>query len=205
MDDDDLDLLLDSVDVDSLPAAAHTDMDMDDLLDDIADSLLGEGATDPPAASDAYCDAEEELDLGSHQQAMATKEWQSAIARVPADMRDRWARMFAGDNIDAAPRSRFRASDCYSGQRQAKATVQPKQLLQECVRKALKVSKSDDDQIREVLASLVSDHGRYDALVLLFEKELLREHVSEVKSDPNYVVSNERYKSLQAYCASEKM
>ena len=205
MDDVDLDMLLDSVDVDSMATPADTELDMDGLLDDVADSLLGDGAACPSYAADQFCDQEDELDLGSHQQAMAAKEWESAIARVPPDIRDRWSRIFTNDSIDSAPRSRFRASDCYSGQSHAKVKVQPKQLLQDCVRTALKKTNMSDTQTREILASLVSDHDRYDALVLLFQKEILQAHMPEVKSDPNYIVNGESYQNLRAYSTAEKL
>jgi hypothetical protein len=190
----------------SLPPTAPSDFDMDDILNDVADSLLGEGHAEGGAAAAAagggqahYEDDDDELDsdLGAHLQAVDEREFLSAAARVPADVRARWTEMYGSDATAPQRPSRFRCSDSYSGGQ----PQQPKKVFQECVRRALKKSKVSESKIAEIIGALLSvPPAQHDAMMAAFQEQTLRVHRDEIKSDPNFAdAKSEDYPSLKSY------
>lgn len=201
MNDDDLDQLLDSVDIDELAAA---EIDMDNLLDDVADALLGDAgsltATSGRRDADACGDHDDvDLDLGTQQRAEECREWRAVTARVPPDLMAKWNRIFEGDVVPTESLSLFRTSDCYRGS--SELPVQAKKLFQDCVRKALKNSKISEAQISSIMAHLLSDPLQHDAMMALFRKELLSVHAGRIEADPNYSPGG-TFPNLDKYFAS---
>lgn len=210
MNDDDLDQLLDSIDIDCLPSAdielKQSQMNIDDLLDDVANSvLIGEPSptmTLPVELTLPVGDDDlGELHLEAHQESLDQKEWLSAIGALPLDLRNKWSSLYNSDS-NITRQGRFLASDNYLDSHSEKQ--QPSKLFQAVIRRALKRCHVGELKINEIMAGILSDPAVYEDLLLSFQEELLISQKAVVEMEPEYVDSNGMlYNNIREFYAEQ--
>jgi ribosomal protein L12E/L44/L45/RPP1/RPP2 len=224
MDDFDLENILDSVDVNSLPVAsapasvvsskasvasnssdvtiALGDVDIDDLLEDVADSMLSNTSADTssigsPSKGAPARNVDDDIDdvsLGSHMHNKELSNWSAAIVSMPPELRSKWNTFFEEDSM-ASCNSRFQLSDAYTGNDRISA----KKVFQDCVRKTLKRNGVPEMKINAVMSAILSDPMKYNALIASFKEELLAQHKTEIVRDIDY--DTQKFPNLAAHYA----
>lgn len=230
MDDFDLDDILDSVDVNSLPvapaasgiansqssgaktqasnsnaASSASELNIDDLLEDVAESMLSSQSTAVTSAgsgvvaskaSDATImnDDIDDVSLGSHMHNKELSSWSAAIVNMPPEIRSKWNAYFEEDS-QASCNSRFLLSDAYLGS----DAISAKKVFQECVRKALKKNGVSEMKINDVMSAVLSDPVKYNELIAAFKRELLTTHKGEIMRDIDY--DPKKFPNLASYFA----
>ncbi len=201
----DLDLILDSIDIDDVPdpirpeanlsstpqndgAAANgaddMDIDLDELLDSVAEELLSRPPTIDQAAGQADLGIKNSIEYAS---------FQAVISKLPSDIKSKWSHFFTEDPLEPTT-TRLLPSDHYHG----KVVVSGrKKIMQDCIRRALKRSGVSELKISEVIATLVSNPVEFEGLCEQFEVELLDMHKDEILNSPSF--SSLRYPHLARY------
>lgn len=178
--------MLNDIDISSLESEDKKVVNLDDMLNDAASSVL---ATTP---SSAQASEVQKVRIVSDQ----IKPWLAFTANVPAETREKWTKMVKVD-CDTEVTSKFSASSAYRAWDPSTASKMGlTKSLHDLVKKSAGKCGIDEVKTMKIL-SLVNpvtdtEHGKQ--LQSAFTKQLVNDLKSDIQSDPNF--SAERFPLL---------